>query len=31
MKKELPKIYCILLLTQLFFWSFFYLFMKIFS
>ena len=31
MKKELCKIYWILLLTQLFFWSFFYLFMKNFS
>ena len=31
MKKELPRVYLILLLTQLFFWGFFYLFMQNFS
>ena len=31
MKKELPRVYLILLLKQLFFWGFFYLFMQNFS
>ena len=31
MKKELSKVYWMLLLTQLFYWCFFYMFMKNFS
>lgn len=31
MKKELPKVYWILLLTQLVYWGLFYLFMNNFS